>query len=137
MANKRLTVEDLWKIERLGKPSLSPDGAQAVCSVARYSMQENKSTSSLYLLSSFGGKPRLLTSCGDKDGEPSWSPRGDKIAFVARREQEGHKDELPQLYIIAPDGGEAVRVTSRTPRSSASLSKPLGMVRNFDAMDGG
>jgi dipeptidyl aminopeptidase/acylaminoacyl peptidase len=112
MAKKRLTVEDLWKIERLGKPSLSPDGAQAVCSVARYSMQENKSTSSLYLLSSFGGQPRLLTSCGDKDGEPSWSPRGDKIAFVARREQEGHKDELPQLYIIAPDGGEAVRVTS-------------------------
>lgn len=112
MAKKRLTIEDLWKIERLGKPSLSPDGAQLVCSVSRYDMQKNKATSSLYLLSTFGGKPRLLTSCGEKDAEPLWSPRGDKIAFVARREQEGHKDEAPQLYIIAPDGGEAVRITS-------------------------
>ena len=26
--NKSLTVEDLWKIERIGAPSLSPDGTR-------------------------------------------------------------------------------------------------------------
>ena len=33
MAGKRITVEDLWKIERPAQPTLSPDGAQACVSV--------------------------------------------------------------------------------------------------------
>jgi dipeptidyl aminopeptidase/acylaminoacyl peptidase len=111
MARSRFTVEDLWKIERIGGLSLSPDGAQAVASVSRYDMQENKAFSSLLLLSTFGGQPRHLTHAGEKDGEPRWSPKGDLIAFVAKREQAGKKDDAPQLYVIAPDGGEARRVT--------------------------
>ncbi len=110
MARKRpLTLEDLWAIERLGIPSLSPDGAQAVAALGSYSMTDNKGSSSLWLLSTLGGAPRRLTSGGDKDGGPQWSPRGDLIAFTARREQEGKKDEEAQLYVIAPDGGEALR----------------------------
>eukprot|EP01137_Pigoraptor_chileana_P001367 Opistho-2@38903 len=73
-------------------------------------MEQNKAASSLYLLSTLGGEPRRLTSAGDKDGQPQWSPKGDAIAFVARREQEGSKDEEAQLYVIAPDGGEARRI---------------------------
>jgi dipeptidyl aminopeptidase/acylaminoacyl peptidase len=109
-SSKRITVDDLWQLERVGALSLSPDQAQAVCTVSSYDMQANKSSASLYLLSTLGGKPRLLTSCGEKDGEPQWSPQGDLIAFVAKREQQGVKDEAPQLYVIAPDGGEARRV---------------------------
>ena len=90
--NKRLvTVEDLWKLERIGGVALSPDGTQAVCSVASYSMAENKGQSSLWLLSTFGGGPRRLTHCGEKDGQAAWSPTGERIAFVARREQQGKK----------------------------------------------
>jgi dipeptidyl aminopeptidase/acylaminoacyl peptidase len=109
---KNITVEDLWKIERLGAPSLSPDGAQAVATLTRYSMEDNKSASSLWLLSTLGGEPRALTQCGDKDGQPRWSPKGDRIAFVAKREQQGVKDDAPQLYTIAPDGGEAQRAAT-------------------------
>ena len=107
-----ISVDDLWQMQRIGTPSLSPDGAQAVASVTRYSMDDNKSSSSLWLLSTLGGRPRELTRAGDKDGQPAWSPRGDRIAFVARREQEGRKDEEAQLYLIAPDGGEATRAAT-------------------------
>jgi len=109
---KNITVEDLWQIERLGAPSLSPDGAQAVATLTRYSMDDNKSASGLWLLSTLGGAPRALTHCGEKDGQPAWSPKGDRIAFVAKREQQGVKDDVPQLYTIAPDGGEAQRVAT-------------------------
>ncbi|HSI58605.1 MAG TPA: S9 family peptidase [Ideonella sp.] len=112
MPKKTLTIETLWQIERLGNPSLSPDGAQVVCGLSRHSMEDNKSSASLWLLSTLGGKPRALTHCGEKDGQPQFSPRGDLIAFVAKREQEGKKDEEPQLYVIPPDGGEARRVGS-------------------------
>ena len=107
---RNFNVDALWQLERLGTPSLSPDGAQAVASVSSHSMETNKSSASLHLFSTLGGAPRQLTSAGDKDGQPQWSPRGDLIAFIAKREQQGVKDEEPQLYVIAPDGGEARRV---------------------------
>jgi dipeptidyl aminopeptidase/acylaminoacyl peptidase len=108
---KSFDIEALWKIERVGGVSLSPDGAQAACSLSRFSMSENKGSTSLWLLSTFGGQARRLTSCGDKDGQAAWSPKGSAIAFLARREQEGKKDETAQLYLIAPDGGEARRIS--------------------------
>ena len=54
-----------------------------------------------------GAKARRLTA-GDKDSDPKWSPAGDAIAFTAKRKD----DEEPQIYVIAPDGGEARRLTS-------------------------
>ena len=106
---KNIDIDILWQIERIGAPSLSPDGAQAVAAVTRHSMEDNNARSSLWLLSTLGGAPRPLTQCGSKDGGPRWSPQGDLIAFTAQREQQGHKDEETQLYLIAPDGGEAWR----------------------------
>ncbi|MEO5734869.1 MAG: S9 family peptidase [Rubrivivax sp.] len=110
--NNRLDVELLWQIERLGTPSLSPDGHRAVASVSRYSMEDNNGRSSLWLLSTDGSAPRRLTQAGDKDAAPKWSPprkQGELIAFTAKREQEGTKDSESQLYLISPDGGEAMR----------------------------
>lgn len=91
--------------------SIAPDGTRAVCSLTSYSMAENKGLASLWLLSTSGGKPRLLTTSGEKDSQPAWSPDGRHIAFVAKREWQGKKDDEPQIYLIAPDGGEARRLT--------------------------
>ena len=123
---KNITVDDLWRIERVGGVSLAPDGAQAVCSVSSFSMQDNTSSASLWLLSTFGGEPRRLTSCGEKDGQPAWSPAGAQIAFVAKREQQGRKDETAQLYLIAPDGGEAHRASDFAPGIEAFKWFPDG-----------
>jgi dipeptidyl aminopeptidase/acylaminoacyl peptidase len=47
-----------------------------------------------------------------RKGRPAaWSPDGSRIAFVAKREWQGKKDDEPQVYLIAPDGGEARRLT--------------------------
>ncbi len=110
---KRLTAEDLWKLERPAQPTLSPDGAQACVSVQSFDMETNLGRSSLWLCSAFGGEPRRLTTAGEKDAEPRWSPDGRWIAFVAKRLGVGNEkgDEETQVYLIAPDGGEARRIT--------------------------
>ena len=51
MAKKKIDIDILWQIERLGSVSLSPDGAQAAAAVSRHSMQDNKSQASIWLLS--------------------------------------------------------------------------------------
>ncbi|MBU6259173.1 MAG: S9 family peptidase [Burkholderiales bacterium] len=113
-AARPLDVDTLWRIERIGAVALAPDGQRAVCTVARPSMADNRTATSLWLLATEGAPPRRLTQ-GGSDTQPAWSPRGDRIAFVARREQQGRKDSTPQLYLIAPDGGEAARAAPFAP----------------------
>jgi dipeptidyl aminopeptidase/acylaminoacyl peptidase len=114
-SSRALDVDTLWQLQRVGVPALAPDGRQAVCTVTAHDMQANKAASSLWLLPTDRAAPRRLTACGDKDGQPAWSPVGDRIAFIARREQQGSKDTTPQLYTIAADGGEAQRHSDFAP----------------------
>jgi dipeptidyl aminopeptidase/acylaminoacyl peptidase len=106
--NRSLSVEDLWSIRRIGTPTLAPDGRTACASVTEYDMEQNEGRTELWLFSTDGAKPRRLTA-GDKDSEPCWSPDGKWIAFAAKRKD----DEEPQVYLIAPDGGEARRLVAQ------------------------
>jgi len=108
-----LTVEALWAIRRLASPTLSPDGAHACAAVTSFDMEGNDSSTELWLFATgvagkAASKARRLTS-GDKDSDPKWSPDGRRIAFTAKRKD----DDEPQIYLIAPDGGEAKRLTSQ------------------------
>ena len=105
--NRALSVEDLWSIKRIGAPTLAPDGRHACAAVTAYDMDHNEGRTELWLFPTDGGKARRLTA-GDKDSEPCWSPDGKWIAFAAKRKD----DEEPQVYLIAPDGGEARRLAS-------------------------
>ena len=116
MARSRaIDVETLWTLERVANVALAPDGSAAVCAVTSYSMEENRGATSLWLLPTHACAPRRLTSCGDKDAQPAWSPKGDRIAFLAKRDQQGRKDAERQLYVIDVAGGEARRVSNFQP----------------------
>jgi dipeptidyl aminopeptidase/acylaminoacyl peptidase len=113
-----LSVDDLWSLERLNTASLSPTGTRVCASVTSYDMNKNSSRSSLWLFATpkapqtkpstpFKPAATMLTTCGEKDSSPIWSPNGKLIAFVAKRQD----DKAPQIYLINPDGGEAKRLT--------------------------
>src|SRR5690349_11951962 len=115
MKRKPIDVDTLWRLERVGAPALSPGGRAVVCSVTSYSMEDNKGRTSLWLLPTNATSPRRLTSAGEKDGNAAWSPAGDRIAFLAKREQGGTKDKDAQLYVISAAGGEAERKSDFAP----------------------
>ena len=106
-SRRPLSVEDLWSIKRIGSPTLSPDGRTACAAVTSYDMEKNEERRELWLFPADGRRPRRLTA-GDKDSDPVWSPDGKWIAFAAKRKD----DEEAQVYVIAPDGGEARRLTA-------------------------
>ncbi|MDX2035033.1 MAG: S9 family peptidase [Isosphaeraceae bacterium] len=105
-AKRPMTAEDLWKLERLGAPSISPDGNRCVVEVTTWDLEKSESRSRLWLISTDGKSRKPLTNPEGKAGGPRWSPDGTKIAFVSKRAG----DESPQIYVISPDGGEALRV---------------------------
>jgi dipeptidyl aminopeptidase/acylaminoacyl peptidase len=102
-----LTPEDLWAMERAAGPAVSPDGSQAVFTVTRYSVDENKADSDLWLVPTDGSAPpRRLTWNPGSDSSAAWSPDGRSLAFVSKR-----GDAPPQLYVLNIGGGEAMPVT--------------------------
>ena len=103
-----LSVEKLWEMKRIGSPVISPNGDWVVAPVTRYTVDDDKSHTDLWLFKTDGSVERPLTRHGSADGQPTFSPDGSKLAFVTRREG----DDAAQIYILPMDEpGEATRLT--------------------------
>jgi dipeptidyl aminopeptidase/acylaminoacyl peptidase len=102
------SAERSWQIQRIGPPTISPDGATIVAAVTRFDAKENKGNTDLWLWSADGKVQRQLTTHPAAESSPLFSPDGSRIAFVAQREG----DTAPQLYVLPVAGGEASRITS-------------------------
>ena len=66
-------------------------------------------------MSTDGKTQRKLTNAKGKNSGPAWSPNSKSIAFVSKRDE-----EISQIYLIAPDGGEAKQL-SHLPMSPSGL----------------
>ncbi len=108
---KLLTAMDLMKINNVGSPRISPDGARVAYTVSEVKMEKDKewkTVTQVWVVAINGQKPRQFTR-GDKSATaPEWSPDGSMIAFLSDREKDGER----QVWMMMADGGEAWSVTS-------------------------
>lgn len=121
-ARRPMTVEDLFRFQRVGSPQVSPDGSMVVYPVSEITdSQVNKSVSRLWLVSSDGKSiPRRLTNPAAKDSNPRWSPDGRWILF------ESSRTGSSQLWVIGVHGGEAQQLTSISTEASTAVWSPDG-----------
>ena len=113
-----MTLRDVMDIKQVGSPMISPDGKHVVYTLNYPDMQTNETNTEIWFVSSEGTDARRFTS-GKNDRSPKWSPNGRWIAFISNREktnlERANRNQLqdrPQIYLIAPDGGEAMKLTS-------------------------
>ncbi|MFW6340948.1 MAG: S9 family peptidase, partial [Wenzhouxiangella sp.] len=103
-----LSVEVLWEMDRVGAPVIAPTGGHVVVPVTSYDTETDEAETRLWLLSVDGDAQRALTQAGASASSPVFSPDGNTLAFVSRRDD----DEAGQIYLIPMDGpGEATRLT--------------------------
>src|SRR5262249_49417444 len=106
-ADKRpMTVDDLFKFQRISDPQISPDGKTVAYIVTTVDLPGNKTSSSIWLVSTLNGKSHPLTNTTKKDSHPRWSPDGKRILFESNRSGDN------QLWVIDVNGGEAQQLTT-------------------------
>ena len=104
----RLTHLDVFNLEYVGDPQLSPDGSTIVY-VRRYAdVMTDMNYSNLWVIKSDGSGHRRLTTGDFQDNVPRWSPDGTRVAYVSDREG------MPQIFVRWMDTGEAAPVTDLT-----------------------
>lgn len=86
ISTRVFTPEVMWKMGRAGSALLSPDGLQVLYTLTRYNLEQNRSSTSLWLQPADGGVPVQLTDWGFSDGNPQWSGNGEKIYFTSNRD---------------------------------------------------
>jgi len=102
---KPFTAQDLVEMERISDPSVSPDGDRVVFVRRSTDLTANRGRTDLWLVASDGSGLRQLTSHEANDSSPRWSADGSTVYFLSSRSGSS------QVWKIAPDGGEASRVT--------------------------
>ncbi|MDX2042927.1 MAG: S9 family peptidase [Acidobacteriota bacterium] len=129
-SKRTITHEDVWLMKRVGAPVPSPDGKWVVFSVLEPSYVEADQVADLWIVPADGSaKPRRLTSTKGGESGATWSPDGKRIAFSARREG----DEVPQIYLLHIEGGEAMRVTTLSTGARSPQFSPDGKAILFQS----
>ncbi len=114
-AEKRpLALDDLFALEDVADPRVSPDGAWVAYTVTTLDAARDRADTDVWMVpfaaraaeAAGGGEPLRLTTGEEPESRPRWSPEGRYLAFLSRR-----GGEKVQVWLLDRRGGEAVKLT--------------------------
>lgn len=104
---KGLDYADLRKVVGVAAPEIAPDGTRVVYVRSTIDWKNDRRDTELVLVDVRGAASRALTHDRISVSDPQWSPDGTQIAYLATPE----RGKPPQLYVLAMNGGDSLKVT--------------------------
>ncbi len=132
------TSDDVLALKVVSDPRVSPDGRLVAYVVESLNGEKDAYQTDVWLVPVAGGEARALASSPVGDDAPRWSPDGRFVAFLSERPRPGAKaddDAKRQVWLIRPDGGEAVPLTDAPASVSAFGWAPDGKTVSFLARE--
>src|SRR6202051_2522320 len=81
-ALRTLAPDDLFRVQEVSDPQLSPDGAWVAYVVGTNDRDADEARSAIWMVSWDGRERLALTSATEGNGKPRWSPDGRYLAFM-------------------------------------------------------
>lgn len=123
------SIEQSLNLKSASAPSISPDGRYVAYQIQKANWEENAFETELWIAVTSTGARYQLTNSKKSNTSPRWPRDSKRIAFISDR------DGKRQIYLIAPDGGEAVSLTSLENGVSSIEWSPDGRRIAFTAAD--
>ena len=125
-SRRPIQVADLFRLQRMSDPQVSPDGAMIAYTVTKVDLEANKTRTNIWVVGTGANdQPRQLTTSTKSDRHPRWSPDSKQIVFESTRSGEG------QLWVIDLAGGEARQLTTLSTGAQAGAWSPDGKKVGF------
>lgn len=123
------SIDQSLELRTGAAPQISPDGRWVVYQVNEADWEENAYVAQLWIAEVATGRRLQLTRGKKSSTDAAWAPDGRRIAFLSDR------DGQRQIYLIAPDGGEAWALTRHETAVAAFAWAPDGRRIAFTAAD--
>jgi len=105
-SKRALTIDDLFKLKRVGNPQLSPNGKWVAYTVTEVDLEKDKSETRVWMTPVSSGDAIPMTAKGSSASMPKWSPDGKYLSFLSSR-----NDGKTQVWNLDRRGGEAQQLT--------------------------
>lgn len=111
---------DLFRLQTVSDPQLSPDGTRVVYVRQSYDIMRDRSVTQLWIVNADGSMHRRLTAGDGNDRAPQWTPSGDAVVYLSSvdgttqlfRREVGSEQTVrlaklpatPEWFTLSPDG---------------------------------
>jgi dipeptidyl aminopeptidase/acylaminoacyl peptidase len=102
-----LTPDDLYRVEDVSDPQVSPDGLWVAYVVTLNDRESDEAHAAIWMVSWDGTQRLALTAAADGTAKPRWSPDGRYLAFLSTPAG----SEKPQIMLLDRRGGDARALT--------------------------
>jgi Tol biopolymer transport system component len=126
-APKAPTIDDLLKLKTIGGNQISPDGHAVAYGVAEADFEHDAFVTNIWIARE-GTAPFQLTRGQKSASAFRWSADSRWLAFLSSR-----VGDKAQIFVIRPDGGEAIQLTNIESDVTSLEWSPAGTRRAFTA----